>query len=63
MIARIKKLFSDWREDRRRLRALLIQLETLTDPTFLFRVDYHLTFSEYDKARALAYYGIDMDKI
>lgn len=37
MIARIKKLFSDWREDRRRLRALLIQLETLTDPTFLDR--------------------------
>lgn len=37
MIARIKKLYKNWRADRRRLRALMIDLENLTDYGFLER--------------------------
>ncbi len=38
MIDRIKKLFSDWQAERRRKQFLNMQLEKLTDPTFLDRV-------------------------
>lgn len=37
MIERIKKLFKVWQDERRRQRFLSVQLEKLTDPTFLDR--------------------------
>jgi hypothetical protein len=37
MIARIKKVFKNWRADRQQLRELTIKLNALTDPTFLDR--------------------------
>lgn len=40
MFARIKNVFSKYREDRRLLRELLIKLDNLTDPTFLARATH-----------------------
>lgn len=37
MIARIKNVFKQWRENRQHLRELTIKLEALTDTTFLDR--------------------------
>lgn len=63
MIARIKNVFNRWREDRQHLRELLIKLENLTDPTFLFRAEHDITFSDIDKFRALTIYGLDLDRL
>jgi hypothetical protein len=38
MIARLKKLFSDWRNDRQQLRELTIKLDNLTDHGYLARL-------------------------
>lgn len=49
MIARIKKLFKNWRADRQQLRELTIKLNALTDPTFLDRAmigERHITVQQ-----------------
>jgi|JI8StandDraft_1071087.scaffolds.fasta_scaffold196308_4 hypothetical protein len=37
MLARVKKLYKNWKADRQQLRELTILLENLTDYTFLAR--------------------------
>jgi hypothetical protein len=63
MLARVKKLYKNWKADRQQLRELTIKLEGLLDPTFLFRAEHDITFSKHDKYRALFIYGIDMGKL
>lgn len=41
MFARIKNVFSKYREDKRLLRELLIKLDDLTDPHFFIRAAYY----------------------
>lgn len=41
MIARIKKVFKNWRADRQHLRELTIKLDALTDHHFFVRAAYY----------------------
>lgn len=57
MLARVKKLYKNWKADRQQLRELMVQLDNLTDYFFLARASFYEGTATVQQAIGLKFRG------